>query len=86
MHEKRAEMVLNLEKRVSAIVAELKERRLVSPYLCSFVLARLNPLNENRGELRPSLEHVLSEMQERALKFNVKGVTARHLAISQRSP
>jgi ParB family chromosome partitioning protein len=37
-------MVLDLEDRVAAAVKKLKERGLVSPYLRSFVVVRINPL------------------------------------------
>src|SRR5205807_7518960 len=40
-HEKRATMVLDLEEKVAAAVKKLKERGLVSPYLRSFVVARV---------------------------------------------
>ena len=43
-HEKRASMVLELEEKVAAVVGKLKERGRVSPYLRSFVVARINPL------------------------------------------
>jgi hypothetical protein len=43
-HEKPASMVLDQEEWVAAVVKRLKERGLVSPYLRSFVVARVNPL------------------------------------------
>jgi ParB family chromosome partitioning protein len=43
-HAKRATMVLDLKEKVAAAVKKLKERGLVSPYLRSFVVARINPL------------------------------------------
>src|SRR5215469_13641413 len=49
-HEKRASMVLDLEEKVAAVVKRLKERGLVSPYLRSFVVARINPLRWIQGE------------------------------------
>jgi ParB family transcriptional regulator, chromosome partitioning protein len=52
-HEKRAGMVLDLEERVAAAVKKLKEHGLVSPYLRSFVVARINPLRCIKGELPP---------------------------------
>ena len=47
-HEKRAALVLDLEEKVAAVVKKLKERGLVSPYLRSFVVARINPLLDQR--------------------------------------
>ena len=49
-HEKRATMVLDLEEKIAAAVKKLKERGLVSPYLRSFVVARINPLRWIKGE------------------------------------
>ena len=69
VHEKRANQVLDLEEKVAAVVKKLKERGLVSPYLRSFVVARINPLRWIKDE--QSLEDVLKTMRERAIEFNV---------------
>jgi len=78
-HEKRASMVLDLEERVAAVVKKLKDRGLVSPYLRSFVVARINPLRWIQGE-PPPLEDVLKTMRERAAKFNVEKIKPQDLA------
>ena len=78
-HEKRAAMVLDLEERVAAIVKKLKERGLVSPYLRSFVVARINPLRWIKGE-PPPLEDILKTMRERVAKFNVEKIKPQDLA------
>jgi ParB family chromosome partitioning protein len=78
-HEKRAAMVLDLEEKVAAVVKKLKERGLVSPYLRSFVVARINPLRWIKGE-PPSLEEVLKTMRERCGKFNVEKIRPQDLA------
>jgi ParB family chromosome partitioning protein len=78
-HEKRAAMVLDLEEKVAAAVGKLKERGLVSPYLRSFVVARINPLRWIKGDL-PELEEVLKTMRDRAAKFNVEKVKPQDLA------
>ena len=78
-HEKRATMVLDLEERVAAAVKKLKERGLVSPYLRSFVVARINPVRWIRGE-PPLLEEVLKTMRERAARFNVEKIKPQDLA------
>src|SRR5215472_489384 len=78
-HEKRATLVLELEERVAAAVKKLKERGLVSPYLRSFVVARINPLRWVKGE-PPPLEEVLKTMRERAAKFNVEKIKPQDLA------
>jgi len=78
-HEKRATMVLELEEKVAAVVRKLKERGLVSPYLRSFVVARINPLRWIKGE-PPPLEDVLKTMRERVVKFNVEKIKPQDLA------
>lgn len=72
-HEERAGLVLDLEEKVGSIVKKLKERGLVSPYLRSFVVARINPLRWIKGE-PPPLEDVLRTMHDRAAKFKVEKV------------
>jgi len=79
LHEKRASLVLELEDQVAAAVKKLKERGLVSPYLRSFVVARINPLRWIRGE-PPALEEVIRTMRDRAAKFNVEKVRPQDLA------
>jgi ParB family chromosome partitioning protein len=78
-HEKRASLVLDLEERVAAVVKKLKERGLVSPYLRSFVVARINPLRWIQGD-PPPLEEVLKTMRERVAKFNVEKIRPQDLA------
>jgi ParB family chromosome partitioning protein len=78
-HEKRAGIVLDLEEKVAAVVKKLKERGLVSPYLRSFVVARINPLRWIKGE-PPPLEEVLKTMRERVGKFNVEKIRPQDLA------
>jgi ParB family chromosome partitioning protein len=78
-HEKRAGLVLDLEQKVAEVVKKLKERGLVSSYLRSFVVARINPLRWIKGE-PPALEEVLKTMRERAGKFNVEKIRPQDLA------
>jgi ParB family chromosome partitioning protein len=78
-HEKHASMVLELEEKVAAVVKKLKERGLVSPYLRSFVVARINPLRWIKGD-PPPLEEVLHTMRERVVKFNVEKIRPQDLA------
>jgi len=77
-HEKRAILVLDLEEKVAAVVKKLKEKGLVSPYLRSFVVARINPLRWIKDV--PPLEDVLKTMRERAVKFNVERIKPQDLA------
>jgi ParB family chromosome partitioning protein len=78
-HEKHAEAVLDLEEKVSSVVTRLKEKGLTSPYLRTFVVARINPLRWIKGE-PPPLEEVLKTMRDRAAKFNVDKVKQEDLA------
>jgi ParB family chromosome partitioning protein len=84
-HEKRAEMVLDLEEKVASVVQRLKERGLTSPYLRTFVVARINPLRWIKGETPPA-EDVLKTMRERAMKFNVEKVKPQDLASMAGAP
>jgi ParB family chromosome partitioning protein len=84
-HEKRASMVLELEQKVSEVVQRLKDRGLTSPYLRTFVVARINPLRWIKGE-PPPLEEVLKTMRERAGKFNVEKIRQEDLASMAGAP
>jgi ParB family chromosome partitioning protein len=66
-HEEQAAMVLDLEEKVAAAVRKLTERGLVSPYLRSFVVARINPLGWIKDE-PPPLEELFKTMRARAAK------------------
>jgi ParB family chromosome partitioning protein len=84
-HEKRAEMVLDLEEKVADVVKRLKDRGLTSPYLRTFVVARINPLRWIKGE-PPKVEDVLKTMRDRAAKFNVEKVKQQDLASMAGAP
>jgi ParB family transcriptional regulator, chromosome partitioning protein len=78
-HEKHAGMLIDLDARVAEVIAKLKDRGFVSPYLRAFVVARINPLRWIQGD-PPPLEDVLKTMRERAGKFNVERVKQADLA------
>jgi ParB family transcriptional regulator, chromosome partitioning protein len=78
-HEKRAQMLTDLDERVSEVVKKLKDKGFVSPYLRSFVVARINPLRWIQGD-PPPLDEVLRTMRERAAKFNVEKIKQSDLA------
>jgi ParB family chromosome partitioning protein len=84
-HERQAEMLLELDERVGAVIAKLKARGFVSPYLRPFVVARINPLRWIQGE-PPPLEEVLKTMRERASKFNTEKVKQEDLASAGGAP
>ena len=71
--------VLDLEEKVADIVKRLKQRGLTSPYLRTFVVARINPLRWIKDE-PPPVEDVLKTMRDRAAKFNVEKIRPQDLA------
>jgi ParB family transcriptional regulator, chromosome partitioning protein len=79
LHEKRAAMVMDLDEHVSAAVKKLKDKGFVSPYLRTFVVARINPLRWIQGD-PPPLEEVLKTMRDRAARFNVEKIKQSDLA------
>lgn len=79
VHERQAEQLFGLDEAVSEVVAKLKERGLVSPYLRNFVVARVNPLRWIKDE-PPPLAEVLKTMRERLSRFNVEKVNQQDLA------
>jgi ParB family chromosome partitioning protein len=84
-HEKRADEVFKLDELVSQAVAKLKARGLMSPYLRTFVVARINPLRWIQGD-PPPLEEVLKTMRERAAKFNTDKIKQEDLAVVGGAP
>jgi ParB family chromosome partitioning protein len=85
IHEKHAKLLMDLDEKVTAVVAKLKSRGFVSPYLRSFVVARINPLRWIQGD-PPPLEEVLETMRGRAAKFNVDKVKQQDLVASGGAP
>ena len=84
-HEKHAEKVFELDELVAGVVAKLKARGLMSPYLRTFVVARINPLRWIQGDL-PPLDEVLKTMRERAAKFNAERIRQEDLAVAGGTP
>jgi ParB family chromosome partitioning protein len=78
-HEKLAALTLEVEEKVAAAIKRLREKGLMSPYLRSFVVARINPLRWIKDELPPA-EKVLTTMRDRAAKFNAEKVRQEDLA------
>lgn len=79
VHERTADDLMDLDEKVTAVVAKLKARGFVSPYLRTFVVARINPLRWIKGD-PPPLSEVLKTMRERAAKFNTEKVKQQDLA------
>ena len=57
--------------RSTRAVKKLKERGLTSPYLKSFVVARINPLRFIKGDL-PSFDELFATMTKRAKGFDAE--------------
>jgi ParB family chromosome partitioning protein len=83
--ERRAKLVLELDDAVNEAVAKLKERGLTSPYLKSFVVARVNPLRFIKGEL-PSFDELMATMTKRARGMKVDKIQSADLARSGGAP
>src|SRR5687767_1766703 len=78
-HERYAALLMDLDARVTEAVKKLKDKGFVSPYLRTFVVARINPLRWIQGE-PPPLEEVLKTMRDRAARFNVEKIKQSDLA------
>jgi ParB family chromosome partitioning protein len=85
VHERHAAMLMDLDERVAAVVAKLKQRGFVSPYLRAFVVGRINPLRWIQGE-PPPLEEILKTMRDRAAKFNTERIKQEDLAQAGGAP
>jgi ParB family chromosome partitioning protein len=83
--ERHAQQLLDLDSKIAEVVAKLKAKGFVSPYLKAFVVARINPLRWIQGE-PPPLAEVLKTMTERAGKFNVEKVKQEDLATAGGAP
>ena len=84
-HEKHAELLIDLDARVAEVMAKLKARGFVSPYLRAFVIGRINPLRWIQGE-PPPLEEVIKTMRDRAAKFNTERIKQEDLASAGGAP
>jgi ParB family chromosome partitioning protein len=84
-HEALAKTTLEVEAEVARVVAALKAKGLTSPYLRSFVVARINPLRFIKGDLPPA-EKVLETMKTRAARFNIEKVRQEDLARTGGAP
>src|SRR5687767_7764127 len=77
-HEKAADLLMELDEKVSAAVAKLKAKGFVSPYLRTFVVSRINPLRFMKT--LPELNDHLRSMRDRAARFNTEKVKQEDLA------
>ena len=83
----RAKTVMELDDLVVEKVEALKSKGLTSPYLKSFVVARINPIRFRPKDAAPlSFDEVLDRMRNTATKLNVDKVKPEDLAKSGGAP
>jgi ParB family chromosome partitioning protein len=75
----RARRMLALDERVGEIVAQLRERGLVSAYLRPFVVARINPLAFSKAKTA-DFDDTLEKATANAKKFDPSKIRPEHLA------
>jgi ParB family chromosome partitioning protein len=71
--ERRGERLLKIDARVGEIIQALKARGIESPWLRTFVTARINPVRFMK-EVTLSVDQLLDKMQKAADKFEVAKV------------
>ena len=83
----RARALIDLDKTVVEKVDALKAKGLTSPYLKSFVVARINPIRFSPKDAAPlSFDEVMERMTKAAEKLNVEKVKVEDLAKSGGAP
>jgi ParB family transcriptional regulator, chromosome partitioning protein len=83
--ERRAQLVLAVDDRVTAIVEKLKARGLTSPYLRPFVAARINPIRFSKATSF-DFDEVMEKMTASAGKFNIDKVKAEEVTRASGPP
>ena len=87
LRQTRARIVLELDDLVVKQVEALKAKGLTSPYLKSFVVARVNPIRFRPKDASPlSFDDALERMRKAAEKFNPDKVKPDDLAKSGGAP
>src|SRR5581483_8498099 len=81
IRQERADTLLRLDETVTSQVELLKSRGLTSPYLRSFVVARINPIRFRPKDAEPlSFEEVMERMTKALAKFNPEKIKMEDLA------
>jgi len=87
VRQKRAKAVLELDDLVVQQVEALKARGMTSPYLKSFVVARVNPIRFRPKNAEPlAFDEALDRMTKAAAKFNPDKINIGDLARSGGAP
>ncbi|HEX6801608.1 MAG TPA: ParB N-terminal domain-containing protein, partial [Candidatus Binatia bacterium] len=87
VRRERAKTLMDLDKTVVGKVEALKAKGLTSPYLKSFVVARINPIRFRPKDAPPlSFDEVMDRMTKAAEKMNVEKIKVEDLAKSGGAP
>jgi ParB family transcriptional regulator, chromosome partitioning protein len=87
IRRERAKVLMDLDKTVVEKVEALKAKGLTSPYLKSFVVARINPIRFRPKDAAPlSFDEVMDRMTKAAEKMNVERIKVEDLAKSGGAP
>ena len=87
IRRERAKALMDLDRTVIEKVEALKAKGLTSPYLKSFVVARINPIRFRPKDAAPlSFDEVLDRMTKAAEKMNVEKIKVEDLAKSGGAP
>jgi ParB family chromosome partitioning protein len=79
-HERHATMLLELDAKVGEVVAKLKAKGFVSPYLKAFVVGRSNPLRFMSEP--PPLEELIKTIRGKVERFNVDKIKPEDITAS----
>jgi ParB family chromosome partitioning protein len=83
----RAKALMDLDKTVVSKVEALKSKGLTSPYLKSFVVARINPIRFRPKDAAPlGFDEVIERITKAAEKMNVEKIKVEDLAKSGGAP
>ena len=80
VHERHAAMLLELDQKVGEVVAKLKAKGFVSPYLKAFVVGRSNPLRFMSEP--PPLEELIKTIRGKVERFNVDKIKPEDITAS----
>lgn len=78
--EARADRMLEVDDEVARLVKELKEAGFSSPYLKTFVVARLNPVRSPKASME--FDEAMDKMIDKAEKFDIAKVEASQISAS----
>jgi len=83
--ERRADLVLELDDAVGEAMEKLKAKGFKSPYLRTFVVARINPLRFMKGSV-PPMDELLPSMAKRARGMNPDRIKPEDVARTGGAP